>query len=91
MNNALKRVLDLSVKHGFLKSNSNLKSCEFGPLALLLANNIRNQWVQSNIINTDLNVFLYESQQQQSWQSGMFVSCNIVNKYIYIYIVILLQ
>uniref|UniRef100_A0A1B6LT14 Anticodon-binding domain-containing protein n=1 Tax=Graphocephala atropunctata TaxID=36148 RepID=A0A1B6LT14_9HEMI len=69
MSDQLKKILELSTKLGFLKiTGSNVETLGFGPLAQLLANNVYNEWFRSNIIQSDLNTFLYESISDQTWQ-----------------------
>lgn len=68
MGDTFKKLFELSTKLGFLKKIDSQYS--FGPLALLLANNIRKEWFQNNVITSDLNVFLYNSHSSDNWQEG---------------------
>ncbi|XP_046658366.1 DNA polymerase subunit gamma-2, mitochondrial isoform X2 [Homalodisca vitripennis] len=78
MSEHLRKILELSTKLGFFKmvESNNVKTISFGPLAILLANNIHNEWFRSNVINSELNTFLYESNPDHTWQEDSQLAYN---------------
>uniref|UniRef100_A0A1B6DQ67 Anticodon-binding domain-containing protein n=1 Tax=Clastoptera arizonana TaxID=38151 RepID=A0A1B6DQ67_9HEMI len=62
MMNTFPRILELCELNGFLKPvivNGIVSYFKYGPLGELLAQNIRNEWIYSNVINRDENVYLH--------------------------------
>lgn len=62
MTSVFHKILELSELHGYIKPiiiNNVINHFKYGPLGELLAQNIRNEWVYSNVTNREENVFLY--------------------------------
>jgi len=71
MNDQRRKIINLLSKTGYLKNSQasdSSRHLQFGPLALLVANNFRNEWFRMNVVNTDLHVSLYDSQHTH-WQT----------------------
>ncbi|KAK3930360.1 DNA polymerase subunit gamma-2, mitochondrial [Frankliniella fusca] len=57
---SLKKILQLCEKHGFVKpvrSASGASGLQFGPIGEFLVNNVRQEWLYSNVVNRDENVY----------------------------------
>lgn len=74
MNGFMSKVLELSERHGFVIPvivNGVVDHLKYGPLGELLAQNICNEWIYSNVTNRDNSVYLYHSENRSDNIRGM--------------------
>ncbi|XP_034241987.1 DNA polymerase subunit gamma-2, mitochondrial [Thrips palmi] len=65
---AMKKVLNLCDKHGFVKpvwKGAEVSSLKFGPIGEFLVNNVRQEWYLGNVIDRNDNVFPIHSHASQ--------------------------
>lgn len=79
MSTSLKPILDYLYNCGFLKTSSSIfDGLHFGPLGVILANNIKKEYINSNVRKTDFPTYYYEGHPKNLWQEGKlsFLICN---------------
>lgn len=76
----INKILSMCESYSFMQPmfiNSAIDHLKYGAIGELLCQNIRNEWIYSNVINRDESVFQFCNYSQKTRQSDILSKINI--------------